>query len=152
VINHREASKKYQQKRFEHGGRTPARSIDWEKADKLIQQGMTDKQVADICHCSPWSIYNRRYQTRAAMEDSRRIVAEPHYNYKAALDAMIAKLHKARGNGMDMEQFRKWLMTPPGQYVLASINEALRKQEGWEQRFVEYTGGGWKAKTHQGNA
>ena len=52
---------------------------------------------------------------------------------------------------MDLAQFRKWLMTPPGQYVLVSINEALRQQEGWEQRFMDYSTV-WRNRARQGNA
>jgi lipase chaperone LimK len=123
-----------------------------------------DNYFAGTKYCSPCKVKARqqatqRYYQKLKHDPERRIALgkppiqarEPHYDYKAALDQMIAKLHKARGNGMDMAQFRKWLMTPPGQYVLASINEALRQQEGWEQRFMDYSTG-WRNRARQGNA
>lgn len=128
--------------------------INWQLGDQMIRDGDPPQKIADTLGCSVHTVLSHRSNMKHGKLGPGRVVSYgcTFFDYKGKLDAMIAKVHKARGNSMSLAQFRKWLMTPPGQYVLASINEALRKQEGWEQRFVEYTGGGWKAKTHQGNA
>ena len=48
---------------------------------------------------------------------------------------MIVEMFKKRGNGMSLEQFRAWLMTPDGQELLAEIN-----QQGANARYLEQAG------------
>jgi ribosomal protein S27AE len=128
-------------------------SIDWQLGDKMIKDGEDPQVIADTLGCSVHTVLSHRSNMKHGKLGPGRVVSYgcTFFDYKGKLDAMIAKLHKARGNSMDLAQFRKWLMTPPGQYVLASINEALRQQEGWEQRFMDYSTG-WRNRARQGNA
>ena len=129
--------------------------INWEMGNKMILNGDPPQQIADTLGCSVHTVLSHKCQMKTGRKEASKPAADygcQFFNYRAALDRMIAKLHAARGNGMDMAQFRKWLMTPPGQYVLAQINHALSQHEEWEQRFVDHSSGGWKSRAHQGNA
>lgn len=103
----------------------------------MIRDGEPPQFIADTLGCSVHTVLSHRSQMKTG-----KIHYQPRvdygckfYDYKAELDKMIVSLHKARGDGMSLEQFRAWLMTDGGQALLADIN-----QQGANARYLERAG------------
>ena len=111
--------------------------INWQIGDQMIRDGEPPQHIADTLGCSVHTVLSHRSNMKHGKLGPGRVVSYgcTFFDYKGKLDAMIAKLHKAKGNGMDMEQFRAWLMTPDGQELLAEIN-----QQGANARYLEQAG------------
>ena len=107
--------------------------INWQIGDKLILNGDPPQKIADTLGCSIHTVLSHKSQMKhgnVVYRERERAYESgtQYYDYKAALDKMISRLHQARGNGMTLEQFRAWLMTAPGQELLANINGEIRRR------------------------
>ena len=102
--------------------------INWQLGDRMIKDGEPPQFIADTLGCSVHTVLSHRSQMKTG-----KIHYQPRvdygckfYDYKQELDKMLAELHAKRGNGMDMAQFRGWLMTEAGQALLRQVNEEGR--------------------------
>ena len=102
--------------------------INWQLGDQMIRDGETPQFIADTLGCSVHTVLSHRSQMKHG-----KIQYQPRvdygckfYDYKQELEKMLAELHAKRGNGMDMAQFRGWLMTKEGQALLRQVNEEGR--------------------------
>ena len=111
--------------------------INWQLGDQMIRDGETPQFIADTLGCSVHTVLSHRSLMKNGKLCPGRVVSYgcQFFDYRAELDKMIVELFKSRGNGMSMEQFRAWLMTPDGQELLADIN-----QHGANARYLEQAG------------
>jgi ribosomal protein S27AE len=111
--------------------------INWTLGDQMLKDGETPQHIADTLGCSVHTVLSHRSQMKHGKLGPGRVVSYgcTFFDYRAELDKMIVELFKSRGNGMSMEQFRAWLMTPDGQELLAEIN-----QQGANARYLERAG------------
>jgi hypothetical protein len=102
--------------------------INWQLGDQMIRDGEDPQVIADTLGCSVHTVLSHRSQMKHG-----KIQYQPRvdygctfYDYKQELEKMLAEIHAKRGNGMDMAQFRGWLMTKEGQALLRQVNEEGR--------------------------
>jgi ribosomal protein S27AE len=130
VLSQQEHQHSYWVRKRENRKTPPTKNchIDWTLGDKMIKDGEDPQVIADALKCSVHTVLSHRSQMKHG-----KIQYQPRvdygckfYDYKQELEKMLAELHAKRGNGMDMAQFRVWLMTEAGQTLLRRINEEGR--------------------------
>jgi Zn-dependent peptidase ImmA (M78 family) len=110
--------------------------IDWDEGDKMIREGVSDIEIAEHFGCSKSTVGYRR---KAIGMMKNYVVAQPHFDYKSALENCLKELHQKYFPWGKFSDFLEWIKTDRGQEFLDMKTNQCDPRENQNYHAIEFS-------------